>query len=224
MPIQINLLAEAQAAEELRRRDPVKRAALTGGLLVAAILAWASLLQARITLEKTKVSRIEAKMADLETEYGDVVQSQKSFNEARQNLTALERLSTDRYLSGNLLNALQKAYVKDVRVKKLKSSFTYSMTAATKPKTNAFNITPGKPATATEAITLQIEAVDYSTNPGDRVNEYKEVLASVQYLDDIFDGEEQGVRLTSLNPPVTDSSGRPSVLFKLECKYPETVR
>ena len=36
----INLLAEAQAAEELRRRDPVKRATWLGAFLVAAILAW----------------------------------------------------------------------------------------------------------------------------------------------------------------------------------------
>lgn len=41
MPIRLNLLAEAQAMEEMRRRDPVKRAIWVGSLLVAVALAWA---------------------------------------------------------------------------------------------------------------------------------------------------------------------------------------
>ncbi len=36
MPIRLNLLAEAQAAEEMRRRDPVKRALWLAGLIIAA--------------------------------------------------------------------------------------------------------------------------------------------------------------------------------------------
>ena len=39
MPIRLNLLAEAQALEESRRRDPVKRAVWAGVFLVLA-LAW----------------------------------------------------------------------------------------------------------------------------------------------------------------------------------------
>ena len=37
MPIRINLLAESLAEEDLRRRDPVKRAIIIGALLVAVI-------------------------------------------------------------------------------------------------------------------------------------------------------------------------------------------
>ena len=35
MPIRLNLLAEAQAAEEARRRDPVKRAIWLAALIIA---------------------------------------------------------------------------------------------------------------------------------------------------------------------------------------------
>jgi len=42
MPIRLNLLAEAQAAEEARRRDPVKRAIWIGALLVSVVLVWSS--------------------------------------------------------------------------------------------------------------------------------------------------------------------------------------
>jgi len=37
MPIRINLLAEAKAAEELRRHDPVKRVIFGGALAVALV-------------------------------------------------------------------------------------------------------------------------------------------------------------------------------------------
>ena len=39
MPIRINLLAEMQALEDQRRRDPVKRVFLTGIVLVSMMLA-----------------------------------------------------------------------------------------------------------------------------------------------------------------------------------------
>ncbi len=40
MAIRINLLAEAQEAEELRRRDPVKRALWGAGFLVFLVWLW----------------------------------------------------------------------------------------------------------------------------------------------------------------------------------------
>ncbi len=224
MPIRINLLAEAQATEELRRRDPVKRAAWMGAFLFAAILAWASLLQARIALQKAQVSRLEGKMADLDKDYAIVVKSQKDLNETRDKLAALDRLSNERYLSGNLLDAMQKAYVEDVRVVRLKTHFDYTRQAASKPKTNAFNVTPGKPATATEEITVQIQAVDSSNNPGARVNDYKEAVVGLEHLHEVFKDQNREVRLTGLTPPQFDGSGRAYVLFTLECAYPETVR
>jgi hypothetical protein len=224
MPIRINLLAEAQAAEDLRRRDPVKRAIWVGCFLIALMLAWASLLQARIAINQAQVSRLEGKIKALEPEHDRVVETQKTLSETRQKLAALDRLSQSRYLSGNLLDALQRAYVEDVRMVKFKSRFNYVLTPATKAKTNAFNVTPAKPATATERITVQIEAVDASSNPGDQVNDYKETLTALDHFDAVFQDQERDIRLTGLNPPQTDPSGRQYVLFTVECAYPETVR
>jgi len=224
MPIRINLLAEAQAAEELRRRDPVKRATWVGVCLIAAMLAWASVLQARITLQKAQLSALKGKIENVDAEYSDIVRSQKSLKETRQKLAAVERLSTNRYLSGNLLDALQRAFVEDVKVIKLKTDFDYTMTPATKSKTNGVAITAAKPATAVEHIKVQIEALDASSNPGDQVSTYKEVVASMPHLDEVFQAEDQEVRLTGLNPPQTDPNGRSYVLFTLECTYPEKVR
>src|SRR5437588_812625 len=60
MPIRINLLSEAQAAEELRRKDPVKRAVLASALLVAGMLCWGSTLQFKIITSKSGLKDLDA--------------------------------------------------------------------------------------------------------------------------------------------------------------------
>jgi len=224
MPIRITLLAEAQAAEELRRRDPVKRAAWIGAFLIAVVLTWASALQARIALQKSQMSNLKQKIEDFDGEYTAVVANQKSLAAIRQKLKAVDRLSANRYLSGNLLDALQHVYVEDVRVVKIKTDFSYKLTPGTPPKTNAFSVVAGKPATSTEQIKVLIEALDASSNPGDRVNDYKEAISSLAHVAERFDGQEREVRLTGLNPPQIDGSGRQYVLFTLECPFPEKIR
>jgi hypothetical protein len=224
MPIRINLLAEAQAAEELRRRDPVKRSVYIGAFLIAAVLSWASVLQARIALQKNQLASLEQTIEDLSADYGNVVTNQNSLASTRRKLEAVECLRTNRYLTGNLLNALQQVFVDDVRIVKIKTDFSYKLMAAIPPKTNSFNVVAGKPATSTEQIKVQIEALDASSNPGDRVNNYKEAISSLAHVARRFNGQEREVRLTGLNPPQLDSNGKQYVLFTLECPYPEIVR
>jgi len=48
MPIRINFLAEQQAQEEERRRDPVKRAAWVAAAWVGLLLVWGGYLQAKL--------------------------------------------------------------------------------------------------------------------------------------------------------------------------------
>lgn len=228
MAIRINLLAEAQSSEELRRRDPVKRAGWIGMLIIACVLAWASLLQARVALLKADANRLNGKIAELQSDYGTIVDSQKTLTSARQKLAALDKLSESRYLTGNLLDALQHAYVPDVRMVKLKTRFDYTVVDAKPAKTNSFKVIPATPASSTEKIVVEIEAVDASSNPGDHVNEYKETVASLDHISTIFEDADQDVhqdvRLTGLNPPTEDGSGKQYVLFTLECAYPETIR
>ena len=64
MPIRINLLAETQAAENLRRRDPVKRFAYVGALLAAAALAVSSWFQLKVMLANKDLAQVQAQIAD----------------------------------------------------------------------------------------------------------------------------------------------------------------
>src|SRR3954471_4408701 len=107
MPIRLNLLAEAQAAEEMRRRDPVKRAIWVGAILASLMLTWASSLQFKTMMAANEVGRVEGQMTANSNSYKGVLDSLKKKDEIQGKVLALYQLSTNRFLQGSLLNALQ---------------------------------------------------------------------------------------------------------------------
>jgi len=111
MPIRINLLAEAQALEELRRRDPVKRAAWAGGLLVCLLAAWSISLQFKAMMAKRELNRTDAQLAAHAKEYKAVVENQTALAEMNHKLGALHQLASSRLLYGGLLNAFQQSTI-----------------------------------------------------------------------------------------------------------------
>ncbi len=224
MPIRINLLAEAQALEELRRRDPVKRAIWVAGFLVALVLIWSISLQARIIRDNSRLKGLEAKSKSQENEYEQVINNQKKLVEVEHKTTALRQLATNRFLLANLLNALQTTTVDDVQLVRLKLAQEFLLTPEVKPKTNDSRVIPGKPATATEKTTLVLEAKDFSPRPGEQVSKFKDALVGATYFQNTL-GKTNEIKLTSLSPPqVAPESGKLHVLFSLEGRYPETTR
>jgi hypothetical protein len=77
MPIRINLLAEAQAAEELRRRDPVKRVIFCGALMVALMVVWSSSLKLRAMLANKEVMDRQTEVEVRTNEFQRVQSDQK---------------------------------------------------------------------------------------------------------------------------------------------------
>jgi len=219
MPIRINLLAEAQATEELRRKDPVKRAILAAVLVICGVLVWSSTIQVKILASKSDLSTLQASWKSMEKNYQAAVESRRKFLEAEEKLTALQQLTTNRFLWGTTLNALQQTLngVDDVQVTRVRADQTYTL---------ADEIKKGAPkiATATEKIIMTIEAMDASPQPGAKINKFKASIASEPY----FQGsllKTNGVTLLSFSPPQMDSSGRnPFVRFSLQCLFPEKVR
>src|ERR1043165_8322370 len=111
MPIRLNLLAEVQAAEDLRRRDPVKRAIWVGGFLVACMLVWASYVWVHAMMANRKLSGINNRIAALTNDYARVTGNLKKVEEIGRKLGQLNKLASNRFLHGNLLNALQQSTV-----------------------------------------------------------------------------------------------------------------
>ena len=225
MPIRLNLLAEAQAAEDMRRRDPVKRALWLAALIIAVMLVWSSFLQLRATLAGSEVTRVEAQMGARTNEFRQVLDNQKKTIEINDRLSLLRQLAAGRFLQGNLLNALQLTTVEDVQLLHLKVDQYYSVVEGTKSRTNEDGVViRGRPQTSTEKIVLNFDGLDSSPNPGDQVNTFKSVLAANAFFKSIL-VKTNPVSLKSLSAPqVAPVSGKPCVMFTLECRLPEKTR
>src|SRR5208282_1090636 len=98
MPIRINLLAEAQAAEELRRRDPVKRMIYCGAFLVALMLVWSSSLQLKAMLAKKDVSDRQTEIQTHTNEFEQVQADQKKMADVKGKLDSLKKMTASRFL------------------------------------------------------------------------------------------------------------------------------
>jgi hypothetical protein len=225
MPIRLNLLAEAQAAEEERRRDPVKRSIWVAALILVVILVWSSSLQLKAIIINTEVSRLQGQINSRTNEYRLVMENQNRTMEFKNKLVALERVCTNRFLNGTLLNALQQTVVDDVQLLRVRVDQNYLCYEGTKSQTNDDGIfIPGKPPSATEKILLTLEGADSCANPGDQLNKYKSALATNAYLQQVLI-KTNGISLKNLAPPqVSAFTGKSSVNFTLECRYPEKIR
>ena len=219
MPIRINLLAEAQAAEETRRKDPVKRAILGGVLIVCAVLVWSSTIQVKILASKSELNNLQASWKSMEKNYKAAVESRRKFLEAEEKLAALQQLTTNRFLWGTTLNAMaQTLYnVDDVQVTRIRADQSYTL---------ADEIRKGAPKvpTATEKIIMTLEAMDSSPQPGAKINKFKASIAGDAYFQTSL-LKTNGVTLLSFSPPQMDAAGRnPFVRFSLQLLFPEKVR
>jgi len=227
MPIRLNLLAEAQAAEDSRRRDPVKRAIFVAALLVSLMLVWSSSLLFKNMLASRAVNSVEGQMSKYAKDYKVVLDDQKNLDDLKQKLNALRQLSESRFLHATLLNAFQQANVDDVQLVHVKTEQTYIPTEGTKGRTNGNTVIPGKPPGVAEKIVITVEGSDASPNPGDQVSKFKEQLASIPYFREQLGKTNLFIlkaQSTSQPLPAASGLGKNGVLFTLDCRLPEKIR
>jgi len=221
MPIRINLLAEALAEEDLRRRDPVKRAIFIGAFLVALSLVWFSSIWLTYMVKKQQLNKVQADIQARTTEFTQVKDNRNKIAEIQKRMDALQQLSAARFLQGTLMNALQQTYVPNVQLTHVRVDQTYSAAAAVPARTNSSgSITPGRPPAITEKIVLTLDAKDYSPSPGDQVNRFKDSLLKQDFFKTGLD-LTNGIRLANLSSPQTGPDGKSFVQFNLECRFQE---
>src|SRR4051812_20658889 len=213
MPIKINLLAEAQALEDLRRKDPVKRAVLAGALLVAGALVFSSSVQFKVMASKSELSSLETTWKGIEKNYANSVDTHRRTLEAEERLTALQQMVTNRFLWGTALNAFQKTLngIEQVQVMHLKTEQNYIVTEDARAKEGK----PGGRANATEKIAMIIEALDSSTQLNTH-SRYKASIANEPFFQNCLQ-KTNGVLLLSLSAPQAESGRKnPVVKFSLQ--------
>jgi len=234
--IRINLLAESQAAEERRLRDPAKRAVWLASFAIALVLLWSLSIQFKISRAQSELSRQEKYWATIEAKHRAATDTLKKTAAIEQKIAALHRLSTNRFFYGSTLNALQLSMVDHIQAVRLKFNQSFTFVPGSAPakdqktedrsqKPEARSQKPKAiPAAAVEKLSLTIEARDW--NPADlNYNKYKEALANLPYFKASLNGAD-ALRLTALSKPTADAAdpSQSYVLFTLEMKYPEISR
>jgi hypothetical protein len=223
MPIRINLLAEAQAAEELRRKNPVKRGIWIGGFLVCVVVMWIAKLQLDISFEKHNYSNIEGDWNSQMAKYSTVTNEKVKVEAVGQTLAQLDSLSTNRFLWAPVLNALQKTMVDQVQVTRLRGEQTYVKEDARSIGTGPTRrFTPGA---MTEKVSLSIEAKDLK--PTDQnYTKFKESLCSFDFFAKRLQRRDGFVMDGILGPLTADpvDPSRQFVTFTLASHFPEVRR
>jgi hypothetical protein len=221
MPIKINLLAEAQRIEDLRRRDPVKRLVLAGTVVIAFILVWSSSLMVEAIRKRGEVTNLESEAKRQENSYKQILENQTQLFEGKRRLASLDQLATNRFLVGTLLNALQTNTIDHVQLARLKIEHNYVLVPEVKRTKGAKGVVP-KPATIKENITINLSARDGSPVPGDGVSKVQAILSKDSYFQSVLD--QNGFRLTTLSPAQVGTDGKPYLLMGLEGRHPERIR
>jgi hypothetical protein len=227
MPIKINLLAEAQAAEQLRRKDPVKRAIWIGVLVVAGMLVWAGILYSEGFIVKSNQRQLERAWKDSEKRFLELSEAHKQVQALNQKILALDRYTTNRFLWGSALNAFQQtipsAMSDKIQYVRLHGFHEYQVTEAVPPRKVGKVTQPGKPAASRERITVIIDARDFG-NPADQnYDRFKNAIVSVPFFKETLPAD--GILLKSVSPPLRDPiEQRDYIQFTLECKFPPAIR
>lgn len=218
MPICINLLSEALAEEDLRRRDPVKRAIYVGAFAVALSLVWFSSISLKSMVESSRLSAIEASIQNHTNDYAQVQANLKKIGDIQHQVDALDQLNCARFLHGNLLNALQQTYVPNVQLTSLQLSQTYAQMPAVAGKNGA----PGRPGATTEHITLALGARDFSPTAGDQMQHFKDALLKQEFFAN--SPGTNNVRFLGVPELESPADTKPYVKFSLECRFADRIQ
>lgn len=156
--IKINLLAEEIAAEELRRKDPLKRVIWAGGALVGLFVVWAVLLQFDVMKSDNALQRTANDWSNLEKQDGLIRTNRTKTGELERRLAMLNKLSTNRFLWSAPLNALQYCLVDKVEVMDIHVAQSYRVSSVVKDSQGVVV----KPAVSVEDIVMTVKGTDYA--------------------------------------------------------------
>ena len=215
MPIHINMLAEAQAAEEMRRHDPVKRATFIGASLVLLTLLWSGVVEINVVLAREGLTATQMQIASKTNAFQHVEMEQRQAGQDRFKLAALQKLQAARFLQGNLLNTLQQATIDGVQLTRLRLDQSFFSVAAPSDKTNDDHIR--------EKIVLHLSAKDSSANPGDQVNKFMTIITKQPYFEANL-SKTNAVQLAGPPSALQTDASKSYVTFILDCYFPDKIR
>src|ERR1043166_3510702 len=161
--LQLDLLAEPKHEEHMARRDPVRRFAWAGGILVALFLLWAGWLALDLHRSDTALKKHEKEFA--------ANARQTAFLE--KNISALVQRSENRFFGASVLDACQRIMVDGIQFMRLVINLDVSNTD---PRQST-----SKNSSSLEKATLTIQARNFADL---RIREqFIESLTSLPYFE-----------------------------------------
>jgi hypothetical protein len=233
MPIRINLLAEAQQAEELRRQDPIKRAIMGAVAIVVLVLAWIGMLIWQGMQKKGELTKFNAEWTRIKPRFDQIKLNDTLSANTQNKIEKLYQYSTNRHLWAPALNALSQVatnpFATNIQVTRITSeqSFGY-LPAILKPLTNASGqvITPARPAGVLERNKMMIFGKDFGRDIDENYTKLKEALADFPYFRSVLEAGGKGLRLIDVSSRVIDPSDATKSYqnFVIECQFAEKFR
>lgn len=228
MPIRINLLAEDLAAEEMRRKDPVKFSIWIGCFLVSLVLLWGLSIFLKSFLVRMELKTLETRWSSMEKAVRQVEADRARLREAEQKLSALTQFTTNRFLWANVLDAFQHVWVDNLELTRFRAEQTFLQNVPAKPAGDAAAAAAAlKASTAVEKITLHLDGKDYSAHTAEQIARFRESMSVAPFFQASLQ-KTNSILLTSLSAPQAESRGDSKkssfVMFGLQLNFQEKER
>ncbi|MBI5801904.1 MAG: hypothetical protein HZA92_14430 [Verrucomicrobia bacterium] len=220
MPIRINLLAEEQYLAEMRRRDPVKRAAWLGGFLAVLALSWWGWLIFSKGLANQSLEGHKTSFTRIEKSAKEIADHQKRTGEIERNIHALHRMVTNRVLWSGCLHALQEITRDPIQVTRIQVNQGYTLQPAVLSKERG----KSKSASSTEVIRLVVTARDYGAADQNYIKFKERVEEHPWFKQHLV--KENAITFKGFTDPTPDKDdpGRVFVTFTMECAFTDQFR
>jgi type IV pilus assembly protein PilM len=212
--VKINLLAEQQEAEELRRRDPVRRSKWVALSIVTVLLLWAAQLGVRLVLAGIEYKRHASAKETAETKMRALTLVSRQSALADDQRERIERIAAGRFLGADLLNALQEAVVDDIQLVHISVDIQTRMVdppPSTKGSKDPFPV---------ETVLLTLQGKDYGNPPS--LDTFIDRMVEVPYFKQHL-RKTAPVKLVDRSPSQVDPSDvtKSFILFTVECTFAE---
>lgn len=227
MPVRINLLSDAIAAEAERRNDPVKRAIWVGVFGVFLVTLWYTTLLFEQMIASSNLTEKKSEWARLEPSNKELKLTSNGIRDGIDKINALNRLATNRFLWAPVLNALQYSMVGDsVQLVKLNGSQTYQLLEPPKEtkKPNVKKKKKEQPASSIEKTMITLDARDYGKQNEQNFKAFIAAMGQSEFFKENLHSD--GLKLAKLLPPTQESGNADKAFtqFTVECKFPEKER
>ncbi|MCX8155337.1 MAG: hypothetical protein N3J91_02590 [Verrucomicrobiae bacterium] len=232
MPIRINLLAEAQAEEELRRKDPVKRIILGAVGLVLVVVVWTGTLVMQAMAKQSELATTRQKLEQLKPRHEQIKRNDLVAVDARQKIERLHYYATNRFLWAPVLNALAQVctnnFATNITFNRLQTEQIFVELPAVKAVTNAAGqiLTPARPEGIVERNRMVVDARDYGQEVDNNYNKFQTAMTESPFFKSLLDPRNPATlnQLTLGAADPLQPGSRPFRTFVMQFQFAEKFR